>query len=122
LQTLDTLKLYDTGLFGLGVYTTTAPDVGCVIGEYCGELTEFATVIEGQPAQALKHNSGFTMLYNAKSVNGNYVYVGALRCGSVTRFLLHSCQPNAAFVEQRARLGQDDKERFGRSPDHRALW
>ncbi|KAG6577989.1 putative set domain-containing protein [Phytophthora cinnamomi] len=77
-RTLDTLKLFDTSRVGLGVYTTTALDVGDVIGEYCGELTEFAAVVEGQPAQALKHNSGYTMLYNAKSVLGNYVYVDAL--------------------------------------------
>ncbi|OWZ04473.1 Set domain-containing hypothetical protein [Phytophthora megakarya] len=60
-------------------------------------------MVEGQPAQAIKLNSGYTMLYNAKSVNGNYVYVDALRCGSITRFLSHSCDPNAAFVEQQTR-------------------
>ncbi|RLN86600.1 hypothetical protein BBJ28_00024444 [Nothophytophthora sp. Chile5] len=100
---LDTLKLFDTGRVGLGVYATTALDVGDVIGEYCGELTEFAAVVEGRPAQALKHNSGYTMLYNAKSVLGNYVYVDALRSGSITRFLSHSCQPNAAFAKQQTR-------------------
>ncbi|ETL91278.1 hypothetical protein L917_10110 [Phytophthora nicotianae] len=102
-RTLDTLKLFDTGRVGLGVYTTTALDVGDVIREYCGELTEFAAAVEGQPAQARKHNSGYTMLYNAKSVRGKYVYVDALRCGSITRFLSHACQPNAAFVEQQTR-------------------
>ncbi|ETI44755.1 hypothetical protein F443_10513 [Phytophthora nicotianae P1569] len=102
-RTLNTLKLFDTGRVGLGVYTTTALDVGDVIGEYCGELTEFAAVVEGQPAQARKHNSGYTMLYNAKSVRGKYVYVDALRCGSITRFLSHACQSNAAFVEQQTR-------------------
>jgi hypothetical protein len=95
----DTLKLYDTGRVGLGVYTTTALNVGYVIGDYCGELAEFAAVVEGQPAHALKHNSGYTMPYNAKSVLGNYA--DALR--SITRFLSHPCQPNAAFVEQQTR-------------------
>jgi SET domain-containing protein len=85
------------------VYTTTVLYVGDAIGAYCGELNEFAAVVEGQPAQALQHNSGYTMLYNAKSVNGNYVCVDALRCESITRFLSHSCQLNAAFVEQQTR-------------------
>jgi SET domain-containing protein len=47
----------------------------------------------------MKPNSGYTLLYNAKSVHGNYVYVDALKCGSIARFLCHSCDPNAAFVE-----------------------
>jgi hypothetical protein len=99
LRTLDTLSLYDTGRVGFGVFTTTDLDVG----EYCGELTDFPAVVEGQPPQALKQNRGYTLLYNAKSSNGNYVYVDALRCGSVTRFICHSCNPNAAFVEQQTR-------------------
>uniref|UniRef100_H3GY83 SET domain-containing protein n=1 Tax=Phytophthora ramorum TaxID=164328 RepID=H3GY83_PHYRM len=102
-RTLSTLQLFDTGRVGLGVYTATDLDVGDVLGEYCGELTEFPAVVEGQPPVAVKENSGYTLLYNAKSVNKNYVYVDALRCGSITRFLSHSCEPNAAFVEQQTR-------------------
>ncbi|KAG4236259.1 hypothetical protein PC116_g15652 [Phytophthora cactorum] len=33
-----TLKLFDTGRFGLGVYTTTSLDVENIVGEYTGEL------------------------------------------------------------------------------------
>jgi len=102
-RTLDTLKLCNTGRVGLGVYTATDLDVGDVLGEYCGEMTEFPAVVEEQPPLALKENNGYTFLYNAKSSNGNYVYVYALRCGSVTRFICHSCNPNAAFVEQQTR-------------------
>ncbi|KAE8897514.1 hypothetical protein PF005_g8612 [Phytophthora fragariae] len=102
-RTLSTLKLFDTGRVGLGVYTTTALDFGDVLGEYCGELSEFPAVVEGQPPQAMKQNSGYTLLYNAKSVQGNYVYVDALKCGSITRFLSHSCAPNAAYVDQQTR-------------------
>ncbi|KAE9170899.1 hypothetical protein PF002_g29966 [Phytophthora fragariae] len=60
-------------------------------------------VVEGQPPLAVKQNSGYTLLYNAKSVNKNSVYVDALKCGSITRFISHSCDPNAAFVEQQMR-------------------
>ncbi|POM76230.1 Set domain containing hypothetical protein [Phytophthora palmivora] len=102
-RTLDTLKLYETARLGLGVYTATDLDIGDVLGEYCGELAEFPAKVEGQPPQAVKQNSGFTLLYNAKSVKKNYVYVDALRCGSITRFLSHDCNPNAAFVEQQTR-------------------
>eukprot|EP00644_Phytophthora_capsici_P010917 jgi/Phyca11/104200/e_gw1.9.650.1 len=102
-RTLETMKLYDTGRVGLGVYTTTALDEGDVLGEYCGELTEFPAVLERQSPLAVKQNSGYTLLYNTKSVNNNYVYVEGQRCGSITRFLSHSCDPNAAFVEQQTR-------------------
>jgi hypothetical protein len=102
-QSLETLNLYDTKRVGLGVYTTTALDVGDVIGEYCGELSELPAVVDGQPDQAVQQNSGYTLLYNAKSVKSNYVYVDALTCGSITRFISHACRPNAAFVEQQNR-------------------
>ncbi|KAG6615454.1 putative set domain-containing protein [Phytophthora cinnamomi] len=49
-RTLDTLKLFDTGRVGLSVYTTTALDVGDVIGEYCAELTEFAASLKPNAA------------------------------------------------------------------------
>ncbi|ETI49065.1 hypothetical protein F443_07045 [Phytophthora nicotianae P1569] len=78
-------------------------DVGDVLGEYCGELTEFPAIVEGQAKQAVKQNSGYTLLYNAKSKTRKYVYVDALHCGSITRFISHACDPNAAFVEQQNR-------------------
>ncbi|KAE8982712.1 hypothetical protein PF004_g21883 [Phytophthora fragariae] len=102
-HTLNTLKLFDTGRVGLGVYTTTNLDVGDVLGEYCGELIEFPAIVEGQPDQAVKQNSGFTLLYNTKSSKRNYVYVDALKSGSVTRFICHACDPNVTFVEQQNR-------------------
>ncbi|ETP49124.1 hypothetical protein F442_05264 [Phytophthora nicotianae P10297] len=80
-RTLSSLKLFDTGRVGLGVYTTTDLDVG----------------------DAVKTNTGYTLLYNTRSVNNNYVYVDALRCGSITRFISHSCEPNATFLEQQTR-------------------
>eukprot|EP00644_Phytophthora_capsici_P018863 jgi/Phyca11/132296/e_gw1.151.17.1 len=102
-RTLDTLQLFKTGRVGLGVYTTTDLDIGDVLGEYCGELSEFPSEVEGQPPEAVKQHSGYTLLYNAKSVARNYVYVDALKCGSITRFISHSCTPNAAFIEQQTR-------------------
>ncbi|KAE8914810.1 hypothetical protein PF003_g1488 [Phytophthora fragariae] len=102
-RTVKTLKLFDTGRVGLGVYTTTKLDVGDVLGEYCGELSEFPAIVEGQPDQAVKQNSGFTLLYNTKSTERNYVYVDALKSGSVTRFICHACDPNATFLEQQNR-------------------
>ncbi|ETO63773.1 hypothetical protein F444_18592 [Phytophthora nicotianae P1976] len=91
-RTLSSLKLFDTGRVGLGVYTTTALDVGDVLGEYRGELSEFSHT-----------NSGFTLLYNTKSIKNNYLYVDAQRCGSITSLISHSCEPNAAFVDQQTR-------------------
>ncbi|GMF45576.1 unnamed protein product [Phytophthora fragariaefolia] len=52
-----------------------------------------------QSDQAMKNNSGYTMLYNTMSVGGKFVYVEALECGFTTRFISHACEPNAAFVE-----------------------
>ncbi|ETL97877.1 hypothetical protein L917_04918 [Phytophthora nicotianae] len=45
-RTLSSLKLFDTGRVGLGVYTTTDLDVGDILGEYCGELSELPAVVE----------------------------------------------------------------------------
>ncbi|KAK1942004.1 Histone-lysine N-methyltransferase [Phytophthora citrophthora] len=93
------LKLYDTCRVGLGVHTTASIEVGDVVGEYVGRLFEYPAVLEGQPAQAIKQNSGYTMLLNTLSVSGMFVYIEALKCGSITRFMSHSCDPNVEFVE-----------------------
>ncbi|POM64280.1 Set domain containing hypothetical protein [Phytophthora palmivora] len=85
------------------LYTSTDLDIGNVVGEYCWKLSEFPAVVHGQPDQAVKQNSGHTLLYNAKSIKKNYVYVDALKCGSITRFVSHACDPNAAFVQQQTR-------------------
>ncbi|OWZ04427.1 hypothetical protein PHMEG_00023676 [Phytophthora megakarya] len=90
-RTRPELKLYDTSR------------VGNVVGEGAGLRCDYEAIVEGQPDQALKQNSGYTMLLNAKSTAGKYVYVEALRCGSVTRFLSNSCKPNVAFVEMQNR-------------------
>ncbi|OWY99635.1 Set domain-containing hypothetical protein [Phytophthora megakarya] len=95
----DTLQLFDTRWVGLSVYTTADMDVGDIVGEYAGELSEYDAVVPGQLPVAVKQNSGYTLLMNTKSVRKKFVYVDALQCGSVTRFLVHSCTPNAALVE-----------------------
>ncbi|KAE8909183.1 hypothetical protein PF003_g6870 [Phytophthora fragariae] len=64
------LKLYDTCRVGLGMHTT-----------------------------AYIENSGYTILLNAKSMPGMYVYIEALHCGSITRFMSHFCDPNVEFAE-----------------------
>ncbi|KAE8899117.1 hypothetical protein PF003_g16960 [Phytophthora fragariae] len=102
-RTLHTLKLYDTGRVGLGVFTTTYLEVGDVVGEYAGRLCEYAAIVEGQPAEAMKQNRGYTMLLHERSVNGKFVYIEALKCGSTTRFLSHACDPNVAFFEMQNR-------------------
>uniref|UniRef100_H3GPX8 SET domain-containing protein n=1 Tax=Phytophthora ramorum TaxID=164328 RepID=H3GPX8_PHYRM len=93
------LKLYDTCRVGLGVHTTDYIEVGDVVSEYVGRLFEYPAVLEGQPALAIKQNSGYTMLLNTQSVSGMFVYIEALKCGSITRFMSHSCDPNVKFVE-----------------------
>ncbi|KAG2785763.1 hypothetical protein PC129_g17132 [Phytophthora cactorum] len=98
-----TLKLLDTNRVGLGVYTTTSFDVGDMVGEYTGGLSEWAAKVQGQPDQALKQNSGYTLLYPAKSVNKEFVFVDALKSGSVTRFISHACDTNAVFVDMQNR-------------------
>ncbi|KAG3000992.1 hypothetical protein PC128_g19625 [Phytophthora cactorum] len=102
-RTKTTLKLFEIRRVGLGIYTTIDLDIGDVVGEYCGELSEFPSTVHGQPDQAVKQSSGYTLLYNAKSTNNNYVYVYVLKCGSNTRFISHACDPNAEFVEQQTR-------------------
>ncbi|KAG3070066.1 hypothetical protein PI124_g21432 [Phytophthora idaei] len=87
------------GRVGLGVFTTTDLDVGDVVGEYAGVLHEYEGLRKGQPHQALKHNSGYTMPYNIPSIKNKYVYVEALSAGSITQFRSHTFEPNAVYVE-----------------------
>ncbi|POM77459.1 Set domain containing hypothetical protein [Phytophthora palmivora] len=101
----ETLKLFNTERVGLSVYTTADMDVGDIVGEYTGELSEYDAVVPGQPPMAVKQNSGYTLLMHTKSVRKKFVYVDALRCGSIMRFISHSCDPNAAFVEVRNGVG-----------------
>ncbi|RLN88064.1 hypothetical protein BBJ28_00003623 [Nothophytophthora sp. Chile5] len=97
------LKVYDTYRLGLGVYTTEALFAGEIIAEYSGSLCEYKTLYEGQPEEAKKQNSGYTMLLNEKSKRGRFVYVEALKCGSIARFFQHACTPNVEFVEMQNR-------------------
>ncbi|KAG7385208.1 hypothetical protein PHYPSEUDO_001750 [Phytophthora pseudosyringae] len=97
------LKLFDTGRVDLGVYTTTFLNVGDVLGDYAGRLCEYDALVQGKPDQALKQNSGYTMLLHTKSVRKKYMYVEALKCGFTTRFISHSCDPNVTFVEMQNR-------------------
>lgn len=99
----SSLKLFDTHRVGVGVYTTTALSVGDVLGEYTGKLCEYDAQVVGQPNQALKQNSGYTMLLHTKSSRKKFVYIEALECGFTTRFISHACNPNAAFIEKRYR-------------------
>ncbi|ETO65746.1 hypothetical protein F444_16990, partial [Phytophthora nicotianae P1976] len=98
-RTLTTPKLFETERVGLGVNTTTDLDVNDVVGEYCGGLLEFPALVEGKPAQAVKQNSGYPLLYNTKSTKGAYVYVDALACGSITHFISHAGDFNGALFE-----------------------
>ncbi|KAE9242250.1 hypothetical protein PF004_g6694 [Phytophthora fragariae] len=76
-------------------------DIGMEI--HARRLCEYAAIVEGQPAEAIKQNSGYTMLLHERSVNGHFVYIEALKCGSTTRFLSHACDPNVAFFEMQNR-------------------
>jgi SET domain-containing protein len=56
-------------------------------------------IVEGQPEQAMKKNSGYTMLFHAKSTSKKFVYIEALVFGFPTRYMIHSSRPNVAFME-----------------------
>ncbi|POM60593.1 hypothetical protein PHPALM_30538 [Phytophthora palmivora] len=43
------------------------------------------------------------MLLNEPSVTGKFVYIEALKCGTMTRFISHECDPNVAFIEMQNR-------------------
>jgi hypothetical protein len=64
-RSLPTLKLFDTHRVGLGVFTT----IFLSVGECAGKLSAYNAVIEGQPEQTMKQNSGYTMLLHAKSTS-----------------------------------------------------
>ncbi|ETM39047.1 hypothetical protein L914_14760, partial [Phytophthora nicotianae] len=94
------LKLYNTRRLGLLVYTTKALSAGEIIAEYSGTLCEYKALYEGQPEEAKKLNSGYTMFLNEKSKRGRFIYVEALKCGSIAQ---HACTPNVEFVEMQNR-------------------
>jgi hypothetical protein len=89
---LSTLKLFDTLRVGLCVFTTTFLNVGDVLGEYAGKLCAYDAMVEVQPEQACKQNSGYTMLPHTKSTSMKFVYIEALECGFTRRYTIHSCQ------------------------------
>jgi len=97
------LRIYDTHRLGLGVYTTQKLWAGEIVAEYCGKLQEYEAMRDGQPEEAMKQNSGYTMLLNEKTRRENFVYVESLDAGSIARFLQHSCHPTVQFVEMQNR-------------------
>ncbi|OWZ16384.1 Set domain-containing hypothetical protein [Phytophthora megakarya] len=95
----STLRLFASARVGLGVFTTTDLDVGDIVAEYTGDLSEFDAIFEGQLDAALKENSSYTLLLNTKSTRRKYVDVDAVKRGSIARYISHSCNPNVVFVE-----------------------
>jgi SET domain-containing protein len=72
---------------------------GDIVGEYVGQLLAFEGKVDGLPPTAWKYNSGYTLLFNKRSTKKKFIYVEAASCGSITRFINHSCRPNADFIE-----------------------
>ncbi|ETP37002.1 hypothetical protein F442_15152 [Phytophthora nicotianae P10297] len=89
-RTLATSKLFDTDRVGLGVFTSTDLTAGDVISEYAGVLNASDPIDAGQPGQRMKHNTGCTMLLNARSTRRQYIYVESINWGSTVRFISHS--------------------------------
>lgn len=98
-----TLKLFNSRV-GLGVYSETALEVGDIVGEYCGILCPYDGVRDlDEPGVRLKYNSGYTLLMRTRSTRRKFVYIEDAQCGGITRFINHSCAPNAKLVEMRNR-------------------
>jgi hypothetical protein len=91
------LELFDAGTRGLGVFTSAAIEVGVIIAEYCGVLEPYEGVIGSNAFQMpLKHNSGYTLLLPVRA-KGKFVYIEAVKFGSIARFVNHSCDANCAL-------------------------
>ncbi|RLN89316.1 hypothetical protein BBJ28_00023231 [Nothophytophthora sp. Chile5] len=91
-----TLQLCRTGN-GLGVRTICPLEIGDFIGEYCGVLCPYDGVLPGQIAPKLKQNSGYTVLIPKMDTSGRFIYIEPKANGSISRFINHSCKPNAKF-------------------------
>ncbi|ETN00950.1 hypothetical protein PPTG_17276 [Phytophthora nicotianae INRA-310] len=94
-RTLDTLKLFDTGRVGLGVYTTNQP-----------ERRRRNRGVHGGAERVRPHRRRCTGPKNEKQHGVHDVAqheVQEKECGSTMRFISHSCTPNAAFVEAQHR-------------------
>ncbi|KAF1777446.1 SET domain [Phytophthora cactorum] len=72
--------------------------------------TRMASNSHTDKASVLSHHQrpmhpthAYSTASNAKPTKRTYIYVDALKCDSITHFICHACDPNAAFVEQQTR-------------------
>ncbi|RLN73460.1 hypothetical protein BBJ28_00007747 [Nothophytophthora sp. Chile5] len=73
-------------------------------GDCFADTCENANALhESQPEEAKKHNSGYPMLLNEKAKRGRFVYIEAVKRGSIARFFQHGCKPNVEFVKMQNR-------------------
>ncbi|KAG4054455.1 hypothetical protein PC123_g10428 [Phytophthora cactorum] len=94
--TRQTLNLFDTRL---GLYSTTFLDVGDIVGEHSGELSEWSALVLGQSDQSLKQNSGNTQLYHAELVKKKLEYVdGNRRNAKGFVRMIKDVKPGAEFT------------------------
>lgn len=77
--------------FGFGVVSIVTLPAVVAVGEYCGVLCT------GEAFTNEMRTSGFGFEFNERSVCRQPVYVDSNTCGSVCRFINHSCTPNCRF-------------------------
>ncbi|KAL1916965.1 uncharacterized protein VTP21DRAFT_5162 [Calcarisporiella thermophila] len=98
------MEIFKTPNIGWGVRTTRALKMGEFIAEYIGEVV---TDEEGEKRGRLYDATGQTYLFDLdffqgeRYVNGQEVLpeftIDAYRCGNVSHFFNHSCDPNLAI-------------------------
>jgi hypothetical protein len=89
---LKSLRLVRRSLgLGVGIHSAYTLEFGTVVGEYCGVIcreADFTTEMR---------QSGYGFEFTERSSSGGKVFICASECGSICRFVNHSCNPNCRF-------------------------
>lgn len=93
-SSIGELALFCHPTGGFGVRATSEINVGDIVGEYCGRLVVGVQGI----SQA---TSGYTLELDTATDNGLTAYVESVSCGSIARFMNHSCDATCVFLELR---------------------
>jgi len=83
------LEVFQAGKKGLGVKTKDSIEQGAFIIEYCGEVVNYKEFME----RTEKYDEEKRKHYYFMLLKGDEV-IDATRCGSISRFINHSCDPN----------------------------
>lgn len=82
------------GTRGYEVRATAEIAVGTTIAPYLGVYTT-------RDPELTTEDIEYTLAMQERDVKGRSVYIDSEKCGNITRYMNHACEPNAKFFEKR---------------------